>query len=166
VVGAGADSLKNDPIWQFKAYPKALLLYDLAWEDTDKLLQDVRGCELIGQLIGSAGSVSANIDEGFGRGIEDFVEKRRALGRSPTPKHRSPELVRGVPTWASVCRREAPQQVGDSHRTSIFQQSHRRWGVYPVFALCPGFCSRDSKLVLQGAQAAHCRSCPTPHRSV
>ena len=77
------DSLKNDPIWQFKAYPKALLLYDLAWEDTDKLLQDVRGCELVEQLIGSAGSVSANIDEGFGRGIEggEYIQfLRYALG--------------------------------------------------------------------------------------
>jgi len=77
------DSLKNDPIWQFKAYPKALLLYDLAWEDTDKVLQDVRGCELVEQLIGSAGSVSANIDEGFGRGIEggEYIQLLRyALG--------------------------------------------------------------------------------------
>ena len=45
-----SDSLKNDPIWKFEAYPKALLLYDLAWEDTDKLLKDVRGRKLAGQL--------------------------------------------------------------------------------------------------------------------
>ena len=37
------DGLKNDPNWKFEAYPRALLLYDLAWEDTDKLLKDVRG---------------------------------------------------------------------------------------------------------------------------
>ena len=77
------DSLKKDPIWQFKAYPKALLLCDLAWEDADNLLKDVRGRRLAGQLIGSVGSISANIDEGFGRGIEggEYVQfLRYALG--------------------------------------------------------------------------------------
>ncbi|TEU14716.1 MAG: four helix bundle protein [Anaerolineales bacterium] len=77
------DSLKNDPIWKFEAYPKSLLLYDLAWEDTDKLLKDVRGRKLAGQVIDSAGSVSANIDEGFGRGIEsgEYIQfLRYALG--------------------------------------------------------------------------------------
>ncbi len=77
------DSLKKDPIWRFEAYPKALLLYDLAWEDTDKMLKDVRGCELAEQLIDSAGSVSAIIDEGFGRGIEggEYIQfLRYALG--------------------------------------------------------------------------------------
>jgi four helix bundle protein len=77
------DGLKNDPIWKFEAYPRALLLYDLAWEDTDKLLKDVRGRKLAGQLIDSAGSVSANIDEGFGRGIEsgEYIQfLRYALG--------------------------------------------------------------------------------------
>jgi four helix bundle protein len=64
------DSLKCDPIWKFEAYPKALLLFDLAWEDTEHLMQDRRGWEIAQQLIGSAGSITANIDEGFGRGIE------------------------------------------------------------------------------------------------
>ena len=77
------DSLRNDPIWKFEAYPKSLLLYDLAWEDTDKLLKDVRGRKLAGQVIDSAGSVRANIDEGFGRGIEsgEYIQfLRYALG--------------------------------------------------------------------------------------
>ena len=77
------DGLKNDPIWQFKAYPRALLLYDLAWGDTGKMLKDVRGRRLAGQLIDSVGSISANVDEGFGRGIErgEYVQfLRYALG--------------------------------------------------------------------------------------
>jgi four helix bundle protein len=64
------DSLKNDPIWKFEAYPKALLLFDLAWEDTEHLMRDKRGQEIARQLVGSAGSITANIDEGFGRGID------------------------------------------------------------------------------------------------
>ena len=64
------DSLKNDPVWRFAAYPKALMLADLAWEDGGKMLGDVRGKAIARQLIRSAGSESANIDEGYGRGIE------------------------------------------------------------------------------------------------
>lgn len=64
------ESLKNDPVWQFEAYPKALLLYDLAWEDSERLMGDPRGRAIAGQLIDSAGSITANIDEGFGRGVE------------------------------------------------------------------------------------------------
>lgn len=64
------DSLKNDPIWTFTPYPKSLLLFDLAWEDCEKLKTNPQGRALIGQLIRSADSISANIDEGFGRGIE------------------------------------------------------------------------------------------------
>ena len=61
-------SIKQDPLWHFEVYPKALLLADFAWEDCSKLMQDVRGRTVAGQLIDSAGSVSANIEEGFGRG--------------------------------------------------------------------------------------------------
>lgn len=64
------EGLRNDPIWQFEAYPKATLLFDLLWEDSNRLMKDVRGREIAKQLIRSAGSISANIDEGFGRGIE------------------------------------------------------------------------------------------------
>jgi four helix bundle protein len=76
-------SLKNDPIWKFEAYPKALLLYDLAWEECEQLAYDVRGLEIVRQLIRSTGSISANIDEGYGRGIErgEYIQYLRyALG--------------------------------------------------------------------------------------
>lgn len=77
------ESLKKDPIWKFEAYPKALLLFDLVWEDSEKLIRDTRGREIAKQIVRSAGSVSANIDEGFGRGIDrgEYVQfLRYALG--------------------------------------------------------------------------------------
>lgn len=77
------DSLKQDPVWRFAAYPKALMLADLAWEDSGELLDDVRGKAIAPQLARSSGSVSANIDEGYGRGIEraEYVQfLRYALG--------------------------------------------------------------------------------------
>jgi four helix bundle protein len=62
------DSIKQDPLWNFQVYPKALLLADLAWEDCGKLMKDVRGRAISEQLIRSSGSISANIEEGYGRG--------------------------------------------------------------------------------------------------
>ncbi|MCK6622107.1 MAG: four helix bundle protein [Calditrichaceae bacterium] len=63
------DSIRIDPLWAFQVYPKALFLSDLAWEDSGKMLKDARGRKIADQLIDSAGSVSANIEEGFGRGF-------------------------------------------------------------------------------------------------
>jgi four helix bundle protein len=60
--------IKADPVWQFYAYRKALFLYDLAWEDSERLMRDRRGQVIAEQLIDSAGSISANIEEGYGRG--------------------------------------------------------------------------------------------------
>ena len=62
------ESIRNDPLWNFQVYPRALFAYDLAWEDCEYLLKDVRGKKIAEQLIRSVGSISANIEEGYGRG--------------------------------------------------------------------------------------------------
>ncbi len=64
------DSLKNDPVWKFIAYPKSLWLFDLVWRDYERLKKSSQGKALINQLIRSTDSISANVDEGYGRGIE------------------------------------------------------------------------------------------------
>ena len=43
-------------------------LWDECWGDTNILLKDIRGKEIARQLIRSIGSISANIEEGYGRG--------------------------------------------------------------------------------------------------
>jgi four helix bundle protein len=60
--------VKQEPTWQFLGYRKALFLYDLAWEDCEEMTRDRRGRAIAEQLIRSAGSISANIEEGHGRG--------------------------------------------------------------------------------------------------
>ena len=64
------DSLKQDPVWNFVAYPKSLRLFDLVWQDCERLKQMAQGRALVNQLVRSADSISANIDEGFGRGLD------------------------------------------------------------------------------------------------
>ncbi len=62
-------SIKREPAWRFFAYPKALFLYDLVWEDCGKWLRDPRGRAIAEQIIRSAGSIGANIEEGCARGL-------------------------------------------------------------------------------------------------
>src|ERR1041385_4404910 len=50
-------------------YQMSLELWDNFWKDSEHLLQDVRGKEICRQLTRSIGSVSANIEEGYGRGF-------------------------------------------------------------------------------------------------
>lgn len=63
------ENLKRERLWEFKVYPQALFLYDLMWQDSQRLLKDVRGRAITEQLVRSAGSICANIEEGFGRGF-------------------------------------------------------------------------------------------------
>jgi four helix bundle protein len=64
-----AAEIKEGPVWQFYGYRKALFLYDLVWADCDHWQKDRRGWAIVEQIIRSAGSISANIEEGFGRGF-------------------------------------------------------------------------------------------------
>lgn len=63
------ETIKQEGVWKFYAYRKALFLYDLCWYDCERLLKEPRGRKVSGQLIASMGSVSANIEEGYGRGL-------------------------------------------------------------------------------------------------
>ena len=76
------ESMKRDPLWSFQVYPKALFLADLVWEDTEGMMKNPRGQEVAGQLVRSAGSICANLEEGHGRGFgkDNAYFQRIALG--------------------------------------------------------------------------------------
>ena len=59
----------NDSLDKVVFYQKSLQLWDLFWKDSEVLLQDIRGKELARQLTRSVDSISANIEEGYGRGF-------------------------------------------------------------------------------------------------
>ena len=62
------DCLKQDKLWEFETYRKALFLADLAWCDCEQLMAHRLGRELVSQLLRSTSSIAANIEEGYGRG--------------------------------------------------------------------------------------------------
>ena len=71
-------AIQDDPLWEFQVYRKALFLHDLAWEDCEHLLKDKRGREVAAQHIRSVGAISANIEEGYGRGYgKDYAYRLR-----------------------------------------------------------------------------------------
>jgi len=60
--------VQAEGVWKFCGYRKALFFYDLCWRDCEQLLEHPSGKAVAQQLIRSAGSISANIEEGYGRG--------------------------------------------------------------------------------------------------
>jgi four helix bundle protein len=63
-------SLSTDSLWRVEAYRLALFAADLAWVDSESLRGESRVWGLVRQLLESAGSVPANISEGYSRGHE------------------------------------------------------------------------------------------------
>ena len=59
----------KDNLDNVRFYAVALELWDECWQDTGIMAKDFRGIEIAKQLIRSIGSVSANIEEGYGRGF-------------------------------------------------------------------------------------------------
>lgn len=77
--------LTSDPLWQSGYYQRAMYLYDLVLSDCDLLKRDYRSREIIHQLVRSAGSIGANLEEAYGRGVgtADYVRILRiALGET------------------------------------------------------------------------------------
>ncbi len=61
-------AIRQDSVWRVEAYRLALFLADLAWHDATKLMKVPFSQRVVGQLYDSAGSVGANISEGYSRG--------------------------------------------------------------------------------------------------
>ncbi|WP_420628299.1 four helix bundle protein [Candidatus Leptofilum sp.] len=74
--------IKEDPLWRLEAYRKSLFLSDLAWLDCEKLQGNRLGQARLSQLLRSSGSISANVEEGYGRGFgKDYARFLRiAIG--------------------------------------------------------------------------------------
>lgn len=59
----------KDKLDELRFYQDSMTLWDDCWDDWQTLMGDVRGREIAKQLTRSVGSVSANIEEGYGRGF-------------------------------------------------------------------------------------------------
>jgi four helix bundle protein len=77
--------LKADALWKSAYYRLAMYLYDLVWFDSETLHKNYRSREIVPQIVRSSGSVCANMEEAYGRGIgtADFARIMRiSLGEA------------------------------------------------------------------------------------
>jgi four helix bundle protein len=102
--------IKRDPLWESLYYRIALYLYDMVWDDCDFFQKDFRARHNIEQIIHSSGSVSANMEEAFGRGVgtPDYVRILRiSLGE-----------IRETRGWYYRSRRALPAELLE-HRYTV-----------------------------------------------
>ena len=62
------EEIKAEGVSKFYGYRKPLFFYDLWWQDCEQWLKHPLGRAVAEQLIRSAGSITANMEEGYGRG--------------------------------------------------------------------------------------------------
>ena len=73
----------NDNLENFAIYKMSLQLWDEFWKDSDIMTNDIRGREMVKQLTRSVYSISANIEEGYGRGFgKEYPQFIRYAGGS------------------------------------------------------------------------------------
>ena len=71
----------RDLLMGYPVYVKALEFYDAVMDDTGRKLPDERWMVVVNQVVRSAGSISANIEEGYGRGTSKEFAYRLRIAR-------------------------------------------------------------------------------------
>jgi hypothetical protein len=61
--------MARDRVEELEVHRLAMELWELFWQDSEILMKDQRGRELVRQMVRSIGSIAANIEEGYGRGF-------------------------------------------------------------------------------------------------
>jgi four helix bundle protein len=78
-----ADRLENYGIYQL-----ARELFHAFWDDSEIMLKDVRGRELVKQQVRSLDSICANIEEGYGRGFGKELPQHLKIARGEARESR------------------------------------------------------------------------------
>lgn len=80
-------SIKQDPLWSFEVYPKALLLSDFAWEDCHKLMKNPADLQFLPGCLIALGLLAPILKKGMGEvtvlNIAVSCELRLALPAKP-----------------------------------------------------------------------------------
>jgi len=77
-----------DRLETFGIYQLSRQLFEDFWKDSEHLLKDFRGRELVKQQLRSLDSVSANMEEGFGRGLGKKLPQHLKISRGEARESR------------------------------------------------------------------------------
>jgi len=69
-------------------YQMSLKLWDLCWSDVETMMKDIRGREITKQMIRAVGSISANIEEGYGKGTTKEYSRSLKIARGSSREAR------------------------------------------------------------------------------
>jgi four helix bundle protein len=78
----------SDSLESFGIYQLARQLFDDFWKDSDILMKDQRGRELVRQQVRSLDSICANMEEGFGRGFGKELPQHLKISRGEARESR------------------------------------------------------------------------------
>ena len=140
-------SFSNDALWHMQLYRTALFVGDLAWHDSRKLIADRSLISLADQLYRAAGSISANISEGYSRAspkdqarfyeyalgsareARDWYFKSRFVLTEPVVRHRLDlltdvirQLLVLVPRYRGTYIREDQNCYESNEQTNLLQE--------------------------------------------
>ncbi len=91
--------MANDRLGSFGIYKLACELFDCFWVDSEILEKDYGGRELVKQQIRSLDSVCANIEEGYGRGVNKELPQHLKIAEAKRAK------AKGAIAVATICFR-------------------------------------------------------------
>jgi len=83
-----ASASAPDRLESFGIYQLARQLFEDFWKDSDVLMKDQRGRELVKQQVRSLDSVCSNMEEGFGRGFGKELPQHLKISRGEARESR------------------------------------------------------------------------------
>ena len=78
----------GDRLENYGIYQVARELFEAFWDDSEIMLKDVRGRELVKQQVRSLDSICANIEEGYGRGFGKELPQHLKIARGEARESR------------------------------------------------------------------------------
>jgi len=144
------DEIKGDSLWKVEAYRLGLLIGDIGWNDTQKLVASPQTRSLADQLYRALGSISANLAEGYsrvsGRDRARFYEyalgsaresrdwyykARHVLGESIT-QHRLSLLTQIIRLLLTMIPQQRARTVQESQPTYLLSSADDSTDQVPV----------------------------------
>jgi len=147
--------IKGDSLWKVEAYRLGLLVGDIGWSDTQKLVARPQTRALADQLYRALGSISANLAEGYSRASgrdrarfyeyalgsaresrDWYYKARHVLGESVT-QHRLSLLTQIIRLLLTMIPQQRARTVQEFQPAYLLDSAHDATDHVPVLQSLP-----------------------------